>query len=93
MPKIDASETCQTVITTFECSPGTCGDLLDALEAAYAEFLETAGVYRGGIACERRAMPDRQLLAMGAAGGFSGDAADRGNAATKPGDCGALHPV
>lgn len=39
MPKIDASATCQTVITTFECSPGTCGDLLEALEAAYAEFI------------------------------------------------------
>ncbi len=29
----------QTVITTFECSPGTCADLLDALKAAYAEFI------------------------------------------------------
>lgn len=39
MPKIDADLECQTVITTFECSPGTCGDLLDALNAAYAEFI------------------------------------------------------
>ncbi len=39
MPKIDVDRTCQTVITTFECSPGTCGDLLEALEAAYAEFI------------------------------------------------------
>ena len=39
MPKIDADKPCQTVITTFECSPGTCGDLLEALEAAYAEFI------------------------------------------------------
>ena len=29
----------QTVITTFEMTPGTCQDLLDALEAAYAEFI------------------------------------------------------
>lgn len=29
----------QTVITTFECSPGTCADLLDALTLAYAEFI------------------------------------------------------
>ncbi|QFS84368.1 Tetracenomycin-F1 monooxygenase [Roseivivax sp. THAF40] len=29
----------QTVITTFECSPGTCGDLLALLQAAYAEFI------------------------------------------------------
>lgn len=39
MPKIDAAADCQTVITTFECSPGTCADLLEALEAAYREFI------------------------------------------------------
>ena len=26
-------------ITTFETSPGTCRDLLDALQSAYAEFI------------------------------------------------------
>ena len=39
MPKIDAANDTQTVITTFECSPGTCADLLDALKAAYSEFI------------------------------------------------------
>ena len=39
MLRIDADTDCQTVITTFECSPGTCGDLLEALEKAYAEFI------------------------------------------------------
>ncbi|QFT96484.1 Tetracenomycin-F1 monooxygenase [Roseovarius sp. THAF8] len=39
MLKIEAGATCQTVVTTFECSPGTCADLLEALEAAYAEFI------------------------------------------------------
>ena len=39
MPKIDQSTQCQTVITTFECSPGTCADLLDALQSAYDEFI------------------------------------------------------
>lgn len=29
----------QTVITTFETTPGTCQDLLEALNAAYAEFI------------------------------------------------------
>lgn len=29
----------QTVITTFECSPGTCADLLEALTDAYAVFI------------------------------------------------------
>ena len=39
MPQIDAANDTQTVITTFECSPGTCADLLDALRAAYSEFI------------------------------------------------------
>ncbi|HEX9859265.1 MAG TPA: antibiotic biosynthesis monooxygenase family protein [Paracoccaceae bacterium] len=29
----------QTVITTFEMTPGTAHDLMDALQAAYAEFI------------------------------------------------------
>ena len=39
MPQIDAKTDCQTVITTFECSPGTCADLLDQLHAAYRDFI------------------------------------------------------
>ena len=39
MPRIDAEAKCQTVITTFECSPGTCADLLDALRSAYDDFI------------------------------------------------------
>ncbi|MEX0282303.1 MAG: antibiotic biosynthesis monooxygenase [Arenibacterium sp.] len=39
MPKIDPATDCQTVLTTFECSPGTCADLLDKLQSAYAEFI------------------------------------------------------
>lgn len=39
MPEIDRDRTCQTVLTTFECSPGTCADLLDALTAAYEGFI------------------------------------------------------
>ncbi len=29
----------QTVITTFEMTPGTCADLLEELTSAYAEFI------------------------------------------------------
>lgn len=29
----------QTVITTFETTPGTCADLLDELKLAYAHFI------------------------------------------------------
>ncbi len=29
----------QTIITTFEMTPGTCADLLDELRSAYAEFI------------------------------------------------------
>ena len=39
MPNISKSNDFQTVITTFEMTPGTCQDLLDELTAAYDEFI------------------------------------------------------
>ncbi|WP_171176057.1 antibiotic biosynthesis monooxygenase [Ruegeria sp. HKCCD8929] len=39
MPKISKEATVQTVITTFEMTPGTCQDLLEALTDAYANFI------------------------------------------------------
>jgi quinol monooxygenase YgiN len=39
MPDITASFDGQTVITTFEMTPGTAADLMEALQAAYAEFI------------------------------------------------------
>lgn len=39
MPVIAADTDRQTVITTFETSPGMCDDLLEALREAYAEFI------------------------------------------------------
>jgi quinol monooxygenase YgiN len=39
MPEITADRPLQTVITTFECSPGTCADLMEALQDAYAVFI------------------------------------------------------
>ena len=39
MPKIAKSASYQTVITTFEMTPGTCQDLLDALTDAYEKFI------------------------------------------------------
>ena len=39
MPKIAAGTDIQTVVTTFETSPGTCQDLLDALTEAYESFI------------------------------------------------------
>ena len=39
MPEIRSDRPLQTVITTFECSPGTCADLLDALQTAYSDFI------------------------------------------------------
>ncbi|SLN53124.1 Tetracenomycin-F1 monooxygenase [Roseovarius litorisediminis] len=39
MPTIAKSDSHQTVITTFEMTPGTCQDLLDLLTAAYDEFI------------------------------------------------------
>ena len=39
MPSISRQTELQTVITTFEMTPGTCHDLLDQLRAAYGEFI------------------------------------------------------
>lgn len=39
MPKIVDGAEIQTVITTFEMTPGTCQDLLEALNDAYSEFI------------------------------------------------------
>lgn len=39
MPTISRDAKVQTVLTTFEMTPGTCQDLLDALTDAYAEFI------------------------------------------------------
>ncbi|WP_264212491.1 antibiotic biosynthesis monooxygenase family protein [Leisingera thetidis] len=39
MPTIAKTADIQTVITTFEMTPGTCQDLLEALQDAYSEFI------------------------------------------------------
>ena len=39
MPKISANNDHQTVITTFDTTPGTCQDLLDELQAAYDAYI------------------------------------------------------
>lgn len=39
MPKIESGAAYQTVITTFEVTPGTAPDLLDELKAACDEFI------------------------------------------------------
>ncbi len=39
MPTISRDPNFQTVITTFEMTPGTCQDLLDLLREAYETFI------------------------------------------------------
>ncbi len=39
MPKISKDASIQTVITTFEMTPGTCQDLLEALTDAFESFI------------------------------------------------------
>ena len=39
MPTISQTAPLQTVITTFEMTPGTCQDLMDALTDAYEHFI------------------------------------------------------
>jgi quinol monooxygenase YgiN len=40
MPQISSGTDCQTVITTFEMTPGTCLDLLEELKDAYQSFIQ-----------------------------------------------------
>ena len=50
MPKISEGAELQTVITTFEMTPGTCQDLLDALTDAYDNFIsKQAGFISAGL--------------------------------------------
>lgn len=37
----------QTVLTTFECTPGTCQDMVDALSEAYADHISKAPGFIG----------------------------------------------
>jgi len=39
MPKITEAADLQTVLTTFEVTPGTCDDVLDELRDAYAKVI------------------------------------------------------
>lgn len=39
MPTISQDAQLQTVITTFETTPGTCQDLLETLQNAYEQFI------------------------------------------------------
>lgn len=39
MTEISTAFSGQTVITTFEMTPGTAADLMETLQAAYAEFI------------------------------------------------------
>jgi len=39
MPTISKTAPLQTVITTFEMTPGTCQDLMEALTEAYEQFI------------------------------------------------------
>jgi quinol monooxygenase YgiN len=50
MPQITQPSPCQTVITTFEMTPGTCQDLLEALTDAYENFIsKQSGFISAGL--------------------------------------------
>ncbi|WP_299640828.1 antibiotic biosynthesis monooxygenase family protein [uncultured Ruegeria sp.] len=50
MLKIAKNASVQTVITTFEMTPGTCQDLLEALTDAYSEFIsKQSGFVSAGL--------------------------------------------
>lgn len=39
MTTISSDTSCQTVITTFDTTPGTCADLIDELQSAYDQVI------------------------------------------------------
>ena len=47
MPTISKEKPVQTVLTTFEVTPGTCQDLLDELNQAYDEFIRNQPGFKG----------------------------------------------
>ena len=47
MPSITRDAPLQTIITTFEVSPGTCHDLLDLLHDAYEAFISRQAGFLG----------------------------------------------
>jgi hypothetical protein len=47
MPEIGTEFKGQTVITTFEVTPGTCQDLVDELSLAYAEVISRCDGFMG----------------------------------------------
>ncbi len=47
MTEISTAFAGQTVITTFEMTPGTAADLMEALQAAYAEFVSKQPGFMG----------------------------------------------
>ncbi|SDJ15777.1 hypothetical protein SAMN05421850_109101 [Lutimaribacter saemankumensis] len=76
MPTISTATPCQTVLTTFEMTPGTCQDLLDELKEAYEQFhIQAARLHFGWTACKRRPDAYCQLFPVGTARGFPGHAA------------------
>ena len=48
MPQIETGSGYQTVITTFEVTPGSCEDVLDALRSAYSEVISKSDGYISG---------------------------------------------
>ncbi len=50
MPNISKTQSLQTVLTTFEVTPGTCEDLLEALNDAYESVIsKQAGFIAAGL--------------------------------------------
>lgn len=47
MVTISSEADIQTVLTTFECTPGTCQDMVDALSEAYAQVISKRAGFVG----------------------------------------------
>ena len=94
MPDITANFDGQTVITTFEMTPGTAADLMEALQAAYADFIRhQPGFLGAGLHMNDAQTRIANYSQVAAARGFHGDAAHARDARAEPGDRGPLLAV
>jgi hypothetical protein len=86
MPDIRRDFRGQTIITTFETTPALAFDLIEALQAAFAECISKQPGFWARRSTSTTPDAGVQLLPVGEPRGLSGDAAHAGDAGAEPGD-------
>ena len=64
MPHITTDTDHQTVLTTFEVTPGTCQDLMDLLTAAYSDFIsqQPGFIAAGPVSYTHLTLPTKRIV-------------------------------